>query len=93
MAVSKDTNAIGYVGLAHSGKGSGVKKLTVNGVPCDAAHIKNETLSAVPLRSGRCCRPPGPSRQVENFLDWVRTSKGAGKIIGKSGAVPAFNKR
>ena len=92
VAVSKDKSAIGYVGLAHSGKGSGVKKLTVNGIPCDAAHIKNESYplfryiwSVLPTA--------GPSRQVESFLDWVRTSKGAGKIIGKSGAVPAFNRR
>ena len=27
-AVTKDQNAIGYVGLAHAGKGSGVKTLT-----------------------------------------------------------------
>jgi phosphate transport system substrate-binding protein len=92
VAVSKDQNAIGYVGLSHSGKGSGVKKLTVNGVPCDPAHIRNESYplfryiwSVLPTATA--------NRQVERFFDWVRTSRAAGKIIGKSGAVPAFNKR
>jgi phosphate transport system substrate-binding protein len=91
IAVSHDANAIGYVGLSHSGKGSGVKKLTVNGVPCDDAAIKNETYplfryiwSVIPT-----ARPNG---QVERFFDWVRTSKAAGTIISKAGAVPAFNK-
>ena len=49
VAVSKDKSAIGYVGLAHSGKGSGVKKLTVNGIPCDARSHQERELSAVPL--------------------------------------------
>jgi phosphate transport system substrate-binding protein len=91
VAVSKDKGAIGYVGLSHSGKGSGVKKLTVNGIPCDARHIKNESYplfryiwSVLPTARA--------NRQVESFFDWVRTSKGAGKVISKSGAVPAFNK-
>ena len=30
--------------------------------------------------------------QVEKFLDWVRTSRTAGQIITRAGAVPAFNK-
>jgi hypothetical protein len=31
--------------------------------------------------------------QVEKFFDWVRTSKAAGQIIQRAGAVPAFNKK
>jgi phosphate transport system substrate-binding protein len=92
VAVHKDPNAIGYIGLAHSGAGSGVKKLTVNGVACDAAHIKNEsyplfryTWSVIPTAHANV--------QVEKFLDWVRTNKAAGQIITKAGAVAAFNKR
>jgi phosphate transport system substrate-binding protein len=92
VAVKNDANAIGYVGLAHSGSGSGVKKLTIGGVPCDDAHIKNESYplfryiwSVLPTA--------GASSQVEKFFDWVRTSHAAGKIISKSGAVPAFNKK
>ena len=91
-AVQQDRNAIGYVGLAHSGAGSGVKKLTIGGVPCDDAHIKNESYplfryiwSVIPTSH--------PNVQVERFFDWVRTSKAAGRIISESGAVPAFNKR
>jgi phosphate transport system substrate-binding protein len=91
VAVRNDRNAIGYVGLAHSGNGSGVNKLLVGGVPCDTAHIRNESYplfryiwSVIPNTA--------PSIQVENFLDWVRTSKAAGTIIGRAGAVPAFNK-
>jgi phosphate transport system substrate-binding protein len=92
VQVHKDPNAIGYIGLSHSGPGSGVKKLTVGGVGCDTAHIKNEsyplfryTWSVIPTSH--------PNVQVEKFLDWVRTSKAAGTIIAKAGAVPAFNKR
>jgi phosphate transport system substrate-binding protein len=91
VAVHNDRNAIGYVGLSHSGTGSGVKKLTVGGVACDAAHIRNESYplfryvwSVLPTRH--------PSIQVQKFLDWVRTSKAAGGIISRAGAVPAFNK-
>jgi phosphate transport system substrate-binding protein len=89
--VSHDRNAIGYVGLAHSGAGSGVKKLTIGGVACNDAHIKNESYplfryiwSVIPTSH--------PNIQVEKFFDWVRTSKAAGTIISKSGAVSAFNK-
>lgn len=90
-AVSKDPNAIGYIGLAHSGAGSGVKKLTIGGVACDQAHIKDESYplfryvwGVFPIKK--------PSIQVEKFFDWVRTSKTAGAIIQRAGAVPAFNK-
>ena len=30
---------------------------------------------------------------VESFFDWVRTSKAAGTIINRAGAVAAFNKK
>ncbi len=91
VQVSKDVNAIGYVGLSHSGSGSGVKKLTIGSVPCDAAHIKNESYplfryiwGVVPTRH--------ISTQVAKFFDWVRTSKAAGTIITRAGAVAAYNK-
>jgi len=91
VAVRNDPNAIGYVGLSHSGAGSGVKKLTIGGVPCDTAHIRNESYplfryiwSVIPTAK--------PNLQVERFFDWVRTSRAAGTIIGRAGAVPAFNK-
>jgi phosphate transport system substrate-binding protein len=91
VAVHNDRNAIGYVGLAHSGQGSGVKKLTVGGVPCDAAHIQNESYPL--FRYIWSVLPSAhPSIRVEKFLDWVRTSKAAGTIIRKAGAVAAFNR-
>ena len=87
-AIEHDPNAIGYVGLAHTG---GLRVLHIGGVQCNAAHIKNETYplfrydwGVVPTRHA--------SVQVEQFFDWVRTSAAAGKIISAAGAVPAFNK-
>lgn len=91
-AVSRDSNAIGYVGIAHTGKGSGVKSVTVNGVPCNQANIKSERYPLFRYAWG--VLPTGhPSVAVEKFFDWVRTSKLAGQIINRSGAVAAFNKK
>jgi phosphate transport system substrate-binding protein len=95
-AIKKDRNAIGYVGLSHSGPGSHVKRLKLNGVPCDATHIKRESYPLwrfiwFVLPTGHAPER-GPSRAAQQFADWVRTSKAAGQIISKAGAVPAFNK-
>jgi phosphate transport system substrate-binding protein len=91
-AVGRDPNGIGYIGLAHSGAGSGVKKLTIGGIPCDAAHIKNESYPLFRYDWG-VLPTAHPNVQVEKFFDWVRTSRTAGQIITRSGAVAAFNKR
>jgi phosphate transport system substrate-binding protein len=91
-AVSKDPNAIGYIGLAHSGNNSGVKKLTLNGVACNQANIKNETYPMFRYIWG-VLPTNGASRTVEKFFDWVRSSKQAGQIINRAGAVAAFNKK
>ncbi len=91
-AVSKDPNAIGYVGIAHTGKGSGVKSLDVNGVPCNQANIKSENYPLFRYAWG-VLPTKNPSRAVEKFFDWVRTSKQAGQIINRGGAVAAFNKK
>jgi phosphate transport system substrate-binding protein len=92
QAIKNDGNSIGYVGLAHSGKGSGVKTLSVNGVACDQTTIKAETYplfryiwAVIPSQS--------PNSQVERFIQWVRTNKTAGQVINLGGAVPAFNKK
>jgi phosphate transport system substrate-binding protein len=90
-AVHGDPNAIGYVGLAHSGKGSGIKPVALNGVACDTANIKNETYPLFRFIWG-VVPTSHPSLQVENFIEWVRTSKTAGQIISRAGAVPAFNR-
>jgi phosphate transport system substrate-binding protein len=91
-ALKNDPNAIGYVGLAHAGAASGVKTVTLGGVPCDAGHIRSETYplfrydwGVLPLSN--------PNPQVQKFFDWVRTSKKAGQIIARAGAVPAFNRQ
>jgi phosphate transport system substrate-binding protein len=89
-AVHGDKNGIGYVGLAHSGKGSGVKPVKLNGVACNTANIKNESYPLFRFIWG-VLPTAHPSAQVENFIEWVRTSKAAGQIISRAGAVPAFN--
>jgi phosphate transport system substrate-binding protein len=91
VGVKNDQNAIGYVGLSHSGAGSGVKKLLVGGVACDDTHIRNETYPLFRYIWG-VIPTHHPSIQVEKFLDWVRVSKLAGQIISQAGAVPAFNR-
>jgi phosphate transport system substrate-binding protein len=91
-AVHGDKNGIGYVGLAHAGKGSGVKPVKLNGVACNDANIKNETYPLFRFIWG-VLPTAHPSSQVESFIEWVRTSKAAGQIISRAGAVPAFNKK
>jgi phosphate transport system substrate-binding protein len=93
--VANAKNAIGYVGLAHSGPGSGVKRLTINGVSCSTGNIKNESYplwrwiwAVIPTPS----KTVHPNPQVEQFINWVATSSKAGTVISKAGAVPAFNK-
>jgi phosphate transport system substrate-binding protein len=94
-AVSKDANGIGYVGLAHSGPTSGVKALRVNGVACQQSTIRN---NSYPLWRWIWAVIPTPGNgirvdpNVEKFINWVATSKTAGQIIARAGAVPAFNK-
>jgi phosphate transport system substrate-binding protein len=93
--VKQDHNAIGYVGLAHSGSGSGVKTLSLNGVSCTPAHIKN---SSYPLWRWIWAVLPTPSASVkpdaavEKFINWVATSHAAGGVVTRAGAVSAFNK-
>jgi phosphate transport system substrate-binding protein len=93
--VKNTPNAIGYVGLAHSGAGSGIRTVQLNGVSCTTANIKNSSYplwrwiwAVIPTPSARV----HPNVQVEQFVNWVATSKVAGQIIAEAGAVPAFNK-
>jgi len=89
VGVGHDPNAIGYVGLSHSG--SPVKAISVNGVPCQASTIRSKTYPL--FRFDWAVIPTShPSVKVEQFLDWVRTSAAAGSIINRAGAVAAFNK-
>lgn len=89
IGIEKDTSAIGYVGLAHSG--TGVKKLTVNGVACSQASIRNNTYPLYRFDWG-VLPTSHPNIQVEQFFAWVQTSAAAGKLINQAGAVAAFNK-
>ncbi len=90
-AVHSDPNAIGYVGLAHAAKSSGVKTISLNGVACNRQNIKNESYPLFRFIWG-VVPTSHPSQAVQKFFNWVRTSKKAGQIIGSAGAVPAFNK-
>jgi phosphate transport system substrate-binding protein len=92
VGVKNNPAGIGYVGLSHSGKGSGVKRLTLNGVPCGAPQIKsgkyllNRYIWFV-LPSAN------PSKAAEKFASWIRT-KAAAAVINQSGAVATyFNKK
>lgn len=88
VAVSKNPNAIGYVGLANSK--TGVKRLSLNGIAPTKANIKS--LKYPLSRYAWIVLPAGkPNKKVLKFADWVRTSYEAGRIIDKAGAVPAFN--
>ncbi len=90
VAVSKNQAGIGYVGLANSGPGSGVKRLKLNDQPCQASAIK--TLKYPLSRYAWLVLPASnPNKVATKFGDWVRTSYAAGQVIAKAGAVPAFN--
>jgi phosphate transport system substrate-binding protein len=91
VAVKNNKAGIGYVGLANSKPGqSGVKRLKLNGQPCQASAIR--TLKYPLSRYGWIVLPAKkPNKSATKFADWVRTSYAAGKIIDKAGAVPAFN--
>jgi phosphate transport system substrate-binding protein len=88
-AVKSDPNAIGYAGLAW--QGAGVRTLSLNGVPCSAKQVKK---LRYPLSRFIFLVLPtsGSNPQLKRFADWVRSSPVAGKVIAKSGGVPAFNR-
>jgi phosphate transport system substrate-binding protein len=92
VAVRNNQAGIGYVGLANSGKGSGIRRLKLNGQPCAPRAIKK---LKYPLSRYAWVVLPAkkPNKTATKFADWVRTSYAAGKIIAKAGAVPAFNKK
>lgn len=96
VAIQKNKDAIGYVGLADSGvkgetKAPGEKALSINGVACSPANIRKQTYplwrydwSVVPASN--------PNPAVLRFFAWVRTSAAAGRALSAAGAVPGFNK-
>jgi phosphate transport system substrate-binding protein len=91
VTVSQDPDAIGYVGMAHARPQDGVKKLTVDGQPCEPPAIK--TLK-YPLSQYIWLVVPStnPDPAIMAFGRWVATSHKAGVILSKAGGVPATNK-
>ncbi len=96
VAIEKNRDAIGYVGLANSGvkgetKAVGEKALSINGVACSPANVKKKTY---PLWRYDWAVVPSshPNPAVLAFFTWARTSAAAGKVLTAAGAVPAFNK-
>jgi phosphate transport system substrate-binding protein len=88
-AVSGDPDGIGYFGLAWQDRS--VKSVSLNGISCSAKNVKK---LKYPLSRFIFLVTPtsSPNPLVQRFADWVRTSPIAGKIIAKSGGVPAFNR-
>lgn len=88
VAVKGNSAGIGYVGLSHSGTGSGVKKLTINGEACAPAQIKS---GAYLLNRYIWFVLPNKhqSKAAVAFVKWVRT-KAAAKVINHSGAVATY---
>jgi phosphate transport system substrate-binding protein len=88
-AVAGDPDGIGYFGLAW--QGGNVKSVNLNGVPCSAKNVKK---LRYPLSRFIFLVLPtaNPNPLIGRFADWVRTSPIAGKVIAKSGGVPAFNR-
>ncbi|MFT4034292.1 MAG: substrate-binding domain-containing protein [Patulibacter sp.] len=90
VAVAKNPNAIGYIGLANSKPASGVKRLKLNGIPPTPSTIKKLTY---PLSRYAWIVLPAnnPDPAATKFADWIRSSYEAGQVLKKAGAVPAFN--
>jgi len=85
VQIETHPNAIGYVGLANS-TGKGEKALSLNGVPCTAKYVGNETY---PLWRWDWVVLPksNPNQQVIAFFNWVTDSTAAAKVINSVGAV------
>jgi len=88
-AVKQDPSAIGYAGLAWQ---HNIKSVALNGVACTAKSVYKETY---PLWRFIYLVVPtaNPSKAVEKFADWVRTSPLAGEVIDKAGGVAKYNKK
>ncbi|MBT7958282.1 MAG: phosphate ABC transporter substrate-binding protein [Akkermansiaceae bacterium] len=80
--VAKDTNGIGYVGLAYVKK-DGIAPVAVNGVLPAPANSKQYVLS----RNLYYYTVGQPSGEAAKFIKWSTTSSDAGKIIEKVGFI------
>ena len=91
VAVKNNSAGIGYVGLAHSGRNSGVKALSLNGVACASAGIKSG--SYLLSRYIWFVLPnANPSNAAVQFVRWIRT-RAAATVINKAGAVATYENR
>ncbi|MBJ7330319.1 MAG: substrate-binding domain-containing protein [Solirubrobacteraceae bacterium] len=90
VALAKNPQGIGYVGLANSKPAAGVKRLKLNGIAPTKGAIKN---LSYPLSryAWLVLSADKPNKDAQKFGDWIRSSYEAGVVIDKAGAVPAFN--
>jgi phosphate transport system substrate-binding protein len=88
-AVKQDKSGIGYDGLAYAKL---LRPIKLNGIPCDAANVATEKY---PLSRYIYFVLPtdSPDSNVQKFVDWARTSRQAGGIIGSAGGVAIFNQK
>jgi phosphate transport system substrate-binding protein len=83
QAVSKNPNAVGYIGLGYADKT--VKLLSVNGIVGSKETTLNKTFSiSRPLYMYTQVQPAG---DVKNFLDYVISDKGQ-KLVEEEGFIP-----
>lgn len=85
--VSKDTNGIGYVGLAYA-KGDGIASVTVDGVEATPAKASEYALS----RNLYYYTVGQPTGEVKKFITWSLGSTEAAKIIEKVGFIAPAKK-
>ncbi len=90
-AVKQDPNAIGYAGLAWQQRG--VRSVDVNGVSCTPKNVNKKFTYPLTRYIYLVLPTANPSKEVEKFLDWARTSPVAGEVIDKAGGVAVFNKK
>lgn len=80
--VSKDTNGIGYVGLAYA-KADGISPVSVDGVLPQPDQAANYALS----RNLYYYTVGQPSGETKKFINWATTAPAAAKIIRKVGFI------
>jgi len=91
VAVKNNAAGIGYVGLADTGKGKGIKTISVNGTPCSPRFIKSGAyLLSRPIWF--VVPTTGASKAALTFASWIRT-KAAAAVINKAGAVATYAHR
>ncbi len=83
QAISKNPNAIGYIGLGYADKT--VKLLSVNGIVGSKQTTLNKTFPV--SRPLYMYTPVPPTGDIKNFLDYVLSDKGQ-KLVEEEGFIP-----